>query len=93
MDMGAVKAVHTGNLIRVILYAKWIKAFSSTFPNVTINYDAVGSDEGVARFIGQTVDFAGCVYRKLDSTIVVMKAAKDGRRYEAALSLLKSPQG
>ena len=25
-----------------------------------------------------------CVYRKLDSVIVVMKAAKDGRRYEAA---------
>jgi hypothetical protein len=25
-----------------------------------------------------------CVYRKLDSAIVVMKAAEDGRRYDAA---------
>ena len=48
-----------GSTFASLLYAKWIKAFSSTFPNVTINYDAVGSDEGIARFIGQTVDFAG----------------------------------
>ena len=31
-----------------------------------------------------------CVYRKLDSTIVVMKAAKDGRRYEAAHMRIKT---
>ena len=48
-----------GSTFASLLYAKWINAFSSTFPNVTINYDAVGSDEGIARFIGQTVDFAG----------------------------------
>jgi hypothetical protein len=28
-----------------------------------------------------------CVYRKLDSAIVVMKAAEDGRRYDAACVL------
>ncbi|HKF07384.1 MAG TPA: substrate-binding domain-containing protein [Xanthobacteraceae bacterium] len=45
-----------GSTFASLLYAKWINAFSGTFPNVTINYDAVGSDEGIARFIGQTVD-------------------------------------
>jgi hypothetical protein len=29
----------------------------------------------------------GCVYRKLDSAIVVMKAAEEGRRYDAACVL------
>jgi len=48
-----------GSTFASLLYAKWINSFSSTFPNITINYDAVGSDEGIARFIGQTVDFAG----------------------------------
>src|SRR6516164_7290482 len=48
-----------GSTFASLLYAKWINAFSSAFPNVTIRYDAVGSEEGIARFIGQTVDFAG----------------------------------
>ena len=34
-----------GSTFASLLYAKWINAFSRTFPNVTINYDAVGSDE------------------------------------------------
>ena len=31
--------------------------------------------------------FRCCVYRKLDSAIVVMKAAEEGRRYDAACVL------
>jgi hypothetical protein len=30
------------------------------------------------------VGLAGCLYRKLDSAIMMMKSAKDGRRYDAA---------
>jgi len=39
------------------LYQKWATAHGA--PNVSVTYDAVGSGEGVKRFIGRSVDFAG----------------------------------
>jgi hypothetical protein len=35
----------------------------------------------------QLVNDLGCLYRKSDSAIMVMKSAEDGRRYDAALVL------
>jgi len=31
-----------------------------------------------------TIEYYACLYRKLDSAIMVMKSAEDGRRYDAA---------
>src|SRR5262245_31379562 len=40
------------------LYAKWVEQFEQAHPAVAIDYDAVGSGEGVRRFIAGSVDFA-----------------------------------
>lgn len=41
------------------LYDAWIKAFVKDKPAVSISYDAVGSGEGISRFITGSLDFAG----------------------------------
>ena len=41
------------------LYAKWVERFEKANPAVAIDYDAVGSGEGVSRLIAGSVDFAG----------------------------------
>lgn len=37
----------------------WISQFEATHPGIDIAYEAVGSGEGVSRFIARKVDFAG----------------------------------
>lgn len=39
------------------LYSKWIESYHAEHPNVSITYDAVGSGEGVNRFMTGSVDF------------------------------------
>jgi len=39
------------------LYNKWIKEYKRTHPAIEISYDAVGSGEGIKRFIAGEVDF------------------------------------
>jgi phosphate transport system substrate-binding protein len=39
------------------LYMSWIESFEATHPEVTIAYDAVGSGEGISRFVTGSVDF------------------------------------
>ena len=41
------------------LYKKWIAVYRASHPNVAIAYDAVGSGEGIKRFLAEAVDFAG----------------------------------
>lgn len=41
------------------LYERWIAEFAKSRPDLTIEYDAVGSGEGVNRLISGSVDFAG----------------------------------
>ena len=41
------------------LYKKWIAVYHASHPNVSIAYDAVGSGEGIKRFLAETIDFAG----------------------------------
>ena len=41
------------------LYKKWIAVYQAAHQNVSIAYEAVGSGEGVKRFLAETVDFAG----------------------------------
>ena len=42
------------------------------------------SEENKSSLVKSRDGVPTCVYRKLDSAVVVMKAAKDGRRHEAA---------
>lgn len=48
-----------GSTFAAPLYKKWIDEYGVTHRNMTISYDAVGSGEGVKRFLAGTVDFAG----------------------------------
>ncbi|MFL5338444.1 MAG: phosphate ABC transporter substrate-binding protein PstS, partial [Geminicoccaceae bacterium] len=40
------------------LYLTWVAQFEQAHPSVAVDYDAVGSGEGVSRFIAGSVDFA-----------------------------------
>lgn len=48
-----------GSTFAAPLYAAWIKTWTKDKPNVSISYDAVGSGEGINRFITGSTDFAG----------------------------------
>ena len=48
-----------GSTFAAPLYKKWIDEFTVLHRNVTMSYYAVGSGEGVKRFLAGTVDFAG----------------------------------
>ncbi len=39
------------------LYLKWIEEYQQQFPHVKIEYELVGSGEGITRFLDGTVDF------------------------------------
>jgi phosphate transport system substrate-binding protein len=53
-------ALHgAGSTFASLLYKKWIAAYRAVAPAVSVSYDPVGSGEGIARFIAETVDFAG----------------------------------
>ena len=41
------------------LYQRWINTFAVHHPNFPISYAAVGSGEGVRRFLAEELDFAG----------------------------------
>jgi phosphate transport system substrate-binding protein len=58
-----------GSTFASLLYKKWIESYRSVAPQVLITYDAVGSGEGVARFIAETVDFAGSDVEMSDAEI------------------------
>jgi phosphate transport system substrate-binding protein len=68
LGVGLVSAVAEGEQGRILLrgagatfpaplYQKWAAVYRA--PDVSISYEAVGSGEGIKRFIARTVDFAG----------------------------------
>jgi phosphate transport system substrate-binding protein len=73
-----------GSTFSAPLYKQWIQAYHSERPSVSITYDAVGSGEGVSRFVGGSVDFGASDVVLGDSEIakvprgVVMVAATAG---------------
>src|SRR5215831_8177189 len=52
-----VKLQGAGASFPAPLYTKWFKAYSSTHPNVQIDYQSVGSGSGVKSVLDKTVDF------------------------------------
>lgn len=48
-----------GSTFAAPLYDAWIKDFVKERTAVSMNYDAVGSGEGISRFVTGSVDFAG----------------------------------
>jgi phosphate transport system substrate-binding protein len=56
---GTVSLAGAGATFPAPLYKKWIAAYHDAHPAVAISYQAVGSGEGIKRFIAERVDFAG----------------------------------
>jgi phosphate transport system substrate-binding protein len=48
-----------GSTFAAPLYKKWIEEYAVSHRGATISYDAVGSGEGVKRFLDRSIDFAG----------------------------------
>ena len=55
----AVSLHGAGSTFASLFYRKLIEEYGVAHRNVSITYDAVGSGEGVKRFVAGTVDFAG----------------------------------
>lgn len=56
---GKTLILGAGSTFAAPLYDAWIRSFVKASPSVSISYDAVGSGEGINRFITGSVDFAG----------------------------------
>lgn len=56
------------------LYQKWIAVYRKTHPEVAIDYQAVGSGEGIKRFLANTVDFGASDSALSDEQIGQAKA-------------------
>ncbi len=52
-----VKLQGAGASFPAPLYSKWFKAYGATHQNVQVDYQSVGSGNGVKSFIDKTVDF------------------------------------
>ncbi len=62
------------------LYVEWIGGFQTANPDVTINYQGVGSGAGIEQFTAQTVDFgASDAYMKAEE-IAAAEAARPGAK-------------
>lgn len=48
-----------GSSFAAPLFKGWIEAFAKVQPDVAIEYDSVGSGEGMSRFVTGSLDFAG----------------------------------
>ena len=64
-----------GSTFSAPLYKKWIEEYNVLHRNVSITYDAVGSGEGVKRFLAESVDFAGSDEILSDDEIVQLPGA------------------
>jgi phosphate transport system substrate-binding protein len=62
-----------GSTFAAPLYKRWIEEYAVVRPSVSIAYEAVGSGEGVRRFLSDAVDFAGS-----DETLPDKDSAKAG---------------
>jgi len=59
LAQNAVTLRGAGSTFVAPLWKKWGEEYGIAHRNVAISYEAVGSGEGVKRFLAQTVDFAG----------------------------------
>jgi len=70
---GAVHLQGAGATFPAPLYEKWIAVYQHDHPDVSIGYDAVGSGEGIKRFVAGAVDFGASDSAMQDSEIAQVK--------------------
>jgi phosphate transport system substrate-binding protein len=60
------------------VYVEWIGAFQTANPDITINYQGVGSGAGIEQLTAQTVDFGASDAYMKDEEITAAEAARSG---------------
>jgi phosphate transport system substrate-binding protein len=71
---GDVTLEGAGATFPALLYQVWIEKFSEAYPNVSINYQAIGSGGGIKGITQQTVDFGASDAAMKDSEIAALPA-------------------
>lgn len=62
------------------VYVEWIGGFQTANPDVTVNYQGVGSGAGIEQFTAQTVDFGASDAYMKDEEIAAAEAARTGAK-------------
>ena len=63
-----------GATFPALLYQVWIEKFAAAYPNVQIDYQAIGSGGGIKAITQQTVDFGASDAAMKDTEIAALKA-------------------
>jgi phosphate transport system substrate-binding protein len=71
---GDVTLEGAGATFPALLYQVWIEKFSEAYPNVAINYQAIGSGGGIKGITQQTVDFGASDAAMKDTEIAALPA-------------------
>lgn len=72
----AVSLLGAGASFPAPLYQEWIGAYQQVQPNVSINYQSIGSGGGVEQFIGQQTDFGASDAFLTDEEMADAEAAR-----------------
>jgi phosphate transport system substrate-binding protein len=71
---GKVTLTGAGATFPGLLYQVWVEKFSTVYPNIQINYQAIGSGGGIKAITQQTVDFGASDAAMKDSEIAALPA-------------------
>ena len=71
---GNITLTGAGATFPGLLYQVWIEKFNAVYPNVQINYQAIGSGGGIKAITQQTVDFGASDAAMKDSEIAALPA-------------------
>jgi len=71
---GNITLTGAGATFPALLYQVWIEKFSATYPNIQINYQAIGSGGGIKGITEQTVDFGASDAAMKDEEIAKLPA-------------------
>jgi phosphate transport system substrate-binding protein len=69
---GNITLTGAGATFPGLLYQVWIEKFSTIYPNIQINYQAIGSGGGITSITKQTVDFGASDAAMKDSEIAAL---------------------
>ena len=80
MNLGAATAINgSGTTFPAPLYMRWASDFKKVDPNVTVNYQGIGSGAGVTQFIQGITDFGASDVAMKDEEILQARTSAGGR--------------
>jgi len=82
---GNVQLGGAGATFPALLYQVWIEKFAETYPNVAIDYQAIGSGGGIKAITQQTVDFGASDAAMKDEELATLPAGSKMLHFPTAL--------